>query len=227
MDGIRNALLVLIAWACSAAAAHAGVIYRWVNVSTDPEAGPIDAFIEFGNDFYMPGRRLQAAPRDGNPDTLDAYFGIDSLFFGLREQDYDSINLRTNRTCGQIIPGPGNICPPDFTPDTRVVDLGILANYAFDLTLGERLSGSIFINDGSSDFLATSVDSLFTLVNLRSDFGLCSGPRCAGGTGFFQLDASTLPVNVPEPAVWSLLLAGGLMLLRGRASGVAGSAPEK
>lgn len=63
------------------------------------------------------------------------------------------------------------------------------------------LSGSIFANNGESNFLMSSAGSLFTMIRASSDQGDGCGfayPECAGATG--------LLVAVPEPS--SAALAG-------------------
>jgi hypothetical protein len=194
-------------------AAPAGVIYRWVDLAPDPEAGRIDAYLEFGYEVWNLGGTFTSTPRDNNPDTLEPYTGLERLHFDLIDGVIDPIDWTTDLTCATYS-GPRS-CPADLSPDTRIVTLGSFDSWAFDLTWGERLSGSIAVNDGFSDFRMESLGSLFTITRLGSDLGpTCFFPGvCDGGTGYFQLDASTVPrTNVPEPAIWGLLLVGFAVL---------------
>jgi hypothetical protein len=143
---------------------------------------------------------------------LEPYTGLERLHFDLLDGVIAPIDWTTDLTCATYMGGPPSVaCPPDLSPDSRIVSLGLFSSWSINLTLGERLSGSIAVNDGESDFRMESLGSLFTVTRLGSDFGdTCFFPGvCNGGTGYFQLDTSTVPRSgVPEPAIWSLLIAG-------------------
>lgn len=215
MKKIWGVIVALAGALFAAQSAQAGVIYRWVDERPDPEAGRIDAFLEFGEEFWSLGRTYNAIS-DNNPDTLELYTGLESLHFGLFDAEIDTIDLNTDLTCALFAGNSGGFgprCRPGVAPDTRVITGGITTTFMFDLMLGDRLSGSIIVNDGSTDFRMSSLGSLFTISRLGSDLGVCFRPGvCDGGTGYFQLDRSTVPTRVPEPALWSLMIAGLLLM---------------
>ena len=113
---MQKVVVVLSIMACllGGQVAQAGVIYRWVDVAPDPEAGRIDAYLEFGEEFWSLGGTFTSAPRDINPDTLEPYTGLERLHFDLIDGVIDPIEWTTNLTCGTFA-GP----PPISTLDAQ------------------------------------------------------------------------------------------------------------
>jgi hypothetical protein len=199
--------------------AHAGVLYRWVDAAPDPDTGPIEAFIEFGAEYWEYGKTLQAIDRYSDSYALEAYFGVESFYFTLPAQPglngFGPLKITSDTTCSDYV-NTLRFCPADLLPDTRVAlfNSGDVSRFAFDLVLGTSLSGSIVMNNGTSDFRMESAGGLFTLTRLGSDGGACyRAGLCDGGTGYFQLDASTIPrAPVPVPQTLALFAIGVLIL---------------
>lgn len=190
-----------------ATSVEANVIYNWHDLSSDSEVGLISASIEFdesiwslGGSFFYESRR-----------EIKEYFGVASINFatplnsggGYMPGFSDPIILEAKPCI------TGAYC--DISGDMEVgkvyVSYGI---WDFDLTFGELLEGSMYLNDIYSDVRMSSQGPLFTINHLGSDSpGLCFwSVQCAGGTGYWKLDHSTVAVSEPSSA-W--LLALGLI----------------
>ena len=192
-----------------ATSAEANVIYNWHDVSSDSEVGLISASIEFdesiwslGGSFFYESRRV-----------IKEYFGVASINFatplntsgGYMPGFSDPIILEA-KPC---VTGAYCATSGDMEIGKVYVSYGI---WDFDLTFGELLEGSMYLNDIHSDVRMSSQGSLFTINELGSDSpGLCFWSiQCTGGTGYWKLDHSTVPVSEPRSA-W--LLAVGLISL--------------
>ena len=196
--------------------AEALVIYNWYDVASNPSVGPINASIAFDESVWPSGGTFFNNSRPtGEPA---AFFGIGSIDFRVpanlnsvspvNRGFTDPIQLRSS-PCGQSPRhglSPAAYCARlGLTVDDLVVSPGY---WNFDVKFGEYLTGSMYLNDFSTDVGMNSQDTLFTISSLGSDSpGPCFHPaNCFGGTGYWKL------LTVSEPGT-VLLLALGLIPL--------------
>lgn len=81
----------------------------------------------------------------------------------------------------------------------------------YSLTLAAVLQGSIDVSSGDVSMRMASTGPVWTILDYGSDMDhICDAPgaRCAGVTGIWVLDLSTIPRRVPEPATVALLALG-------------------
>jgi hypothetical protein len=81
----------------------------------------------------------------------------------------------------------------------------------YSLALDAVLQGSIDVSSGDVSMRMASTGAVWTVLDYGSDMdNICDAPgaRCAGVTGIWVLDLSTIPRRVPEPATVALLALG-------------------
>ena len=148
------------------------------------------------------------------------FFGVASIDFAtplnydstpsIHQGFTDPIQLKQS-TCAQSTPygfDPVTYCAGQgLGIDDLVVSAG---SWKFDLTFGEYLQGSMYLNDIHTNVGMSSLGNVFTISDLRSDStGPCflDATACAGGTGYWKL------LQVSEPGTVLLLVAGLLPLM--------------
>jgi hypothetical protein len=177
------------------ASSFAGVVYRWVDVYTNPVTGPVSGEIVVDARYWSTAGSINSSYAGGNgfvpiPGIESFRFRGANLEFEVR---YDIVAVPS--------PFPWPV-------------------YALDIIFGNFITGSrMYVNTGNDDvFLAPISGSLWRIAGFHTDSGgpcyFNGGTACSGGTGQWVLDPTTVPV--PEPVSALLFGAGflGLMLRR-------------
>lgn len=185
---LTGALVTLTAWLPSTA--EAGVVYRWVNQSQDAEAGALQGELVVRDSAWFSGMTISET-------GFSEYFptgpsAVESFWF-----KGPSLNLDYQASS-----------PPSFS------------SFMLDITLGNTITGNwLGFNTSAEDVLmytASPSSDLWTIEHLGTDFDgspCFNGNTCQGGTGYWALDLSTLPVSSPGSLP---LLALGLAALAWR-----------
>lgn len=190
------------------------VIYNWYDVAPNSNVGPIKASIAFDESIWTYGGAF--THRTAHSSDPAPYFGVESIDFAT-PVNFDStpsvdrgftdpIQLRSSE-CGHS-PGYG-LSPYCGARGLLANDIVVSPGYwNFDVTFGEFLTGSMYLNDMYTDVGMSSRDSLFTIASLGSDSpGACYHPaNCVGGTGYWKL------LKIDEPSTLLLLMVGFLSL---------------
>lgn len=192
--------------------AEALVIYNWQDVASDSDVGPIRASIAFDESIWSFGGTFFYESTKLNKE----YFGVASVKFETPLSTYAYSPGFNDPIVLETIPCiAGSYCQTSGGREAGkvYVSYGV---WDFDLKFGEFLQGSMYLNDIYSSVSMSSQGSLFTIDHLGSDSpGLCFWSiQCAGGTGVWRLDHSTLAVN--EPSAVLLFTVGLLSLLGAR-----------
>lgn len=193
-------LCALLLAAAVHAPAQAGVIYRWLDVAPNAVAGTSTGVLEFEPAFWALGSPFTASFGGGGPTP--AIPGLIRFYFASSHSGFD-VSFRSTS-------------PPLF------------GAYALNLVLTPALTGSaLFFDTGTDTFGSSAVSAsapttpIWRIDNLSSDRSptcfVNAGSVCAGGTGQWLLDTSTVPV--PEPPPWALLAAGAGALTWQRLAG--------
>lgn len=193
--------------ALASTGAGASVVYHWTTISPSPDFAPLDGTLEISDAAWRAGSldyaftQLYGMPGDAGSPLIASLFSISTDGYGL---DID------------IFPRAG----------TNNQDSTVRAHLVFDRLSG-LLAGSLYANNTESDYSMDSdaSGSLWTFGSFNTDatmgWGCGITGACSGATGFWTLDARTIPV--PEPGSAGLWLFGvallglGLRLRRGRA----------
>jgi hypothetical protein len=213
-NGMKTKLLArasaLLAILC-ATPVLAGVIYRWQDVTPNPNTGPFEGLIEFSDDAWAPGGHLTAAISASPGNELEPIDGIEHFYWanpsGVGIGPHIELGMMP---CSYFLLTPGcGVGGADtaFLPMTGGGGLGAI----FDFTFGAVLEGGLLsVNESSTDVRMRSSGPLWTIERVGSDGpGICffNDGRCWGSTGLWVLDLSTLPPKrVPEPFTVPLML---------------------
>jgi len=199
--GYRGKLSVLAAGLVFASCSHANVVYNWTQTSSadyvETYAGQIivtDAAYRSGgvNVFY----NTQTPRPDGftinNSPIIKA-----SLSFHLRDEP----------TPGSFSGANENVSAEPREPRFTAIQKTLKTDLTF--TEDGLLSGNLDIFGESANFDSAGSGLSWLVSDVNSDyfFDRCNGSSdtpCSGGTGYWMVDASTIPTDVPEPAGWAL-----------------------
>lgn len=198
----RNVLGILAAipLLLGSSLAFATATYQWDPISAGEGTPP-------GTEFLTTGGTLKG---QSFVYDIDAASYDPSVNYG---SPFSLLELEFNGTAADFHLGPnlsGNVGAVYVSMDMHPIANGLLA-------------GSLYANDGETDFSMSSTDGTWTFDSVNSDFpGPCfAAPGCTGGSGSWVLMA------VPEPPNFFLCLGGlaGMLLLsrhRRRCTRVAG-----
>ena len=207
--GWRKQLLAGAALGVVAFSAQANVVYDWVPGmpgTTTKNTGTVETVggrIVVTDAAYRSGSlSVDYRPETGYGDP-SATESLDQLNRRLRNGPFVRGGL-------DIQPGGGASLAPgrnDF------VDLGLSLTANLIFRDDGYLGGDLFEFDVSDNFRAVGAGTSWSVNDINSDVFLdeCNGSSdvpCSGGTGYWQLDRSTLPASVPAPSVWSLFGIG-------------------
>jgi len=225
MKQINLSLVFSVLLGLFATNAEALVIYNWYDASPGHDIGTINASIAFDDSVWKLGDTFvyDGSKTNGEPQPS---FGVVSMYFatpaGLGSTLHAGLvgsadPMRLSQvTCAQSVPygfgwdASAYCASRGLAPDDFVVSAGY---WKFDLTFGEFLQGSMYMNDTHSDVHMSSQDALFKIDELRSDSPLlCSQDvaACSDGAGYWKLANATMPVSEPDTV---LLLTLGLVPL--------------
>lgn len=160
--------------------ADAGVIYRWENLSTNPNLGQVTGLLEIDYAYWQPGGTIEVSGtglmEPGSTPTGNLLQALDSFVFG-----------------------------GDQLPQFTWVDLThAFVSGRLVLTLDSTLKGSIRFGDiqSSVEMDSNGAGSTWTIRDFSSDFmSPCWEHLCGGGQGLWVLDVN----SIPEPATLTLL----------------------
>lgn len=178
-------------------AANATVVYHWTTVFGAEYFEPLDGTLEISDAAWRAGSlSYDFTQYDGFPGDPDSPI-VASLF----SVSTEGFNLGIA------------IWPPS---GTNLLDSSLSAQLGFDRATG-LLTGSLYANNTDSDYAMSSNASgtLWTITAFNTDATLGWGcgitGTCSGATGFWKIDAGTIPV--PEPTALGLSLLGlGLLV---------------
>jgi hypothetical protein len=169
---------------------EAGVVYRWFNTSVNTTAGALEGELVVRDSAWFNGMTLQqsshAGPYPAAPTALESFW-----FKG------QGLTLNYNGDT-----------PPAF------------GFFSLDITLTSVITGQWLEFNTSAEDVRMSTNALnspvWTIQHLGTDFdgSPCHhADTCSGGSGYWALDLSTLPVSSPGSLP---LLALGLLALMWR-----------
>lgn len=174
--------------------APAGVVYRWQDLTINPNLGAATGTLEINDAYWQPNATVSLS---ADYDSLGtAAFGVDSFYFaGAR--------------------GPGGGLTPVLLSLHSCPTFGTCAtegNWDFNLTFGSVLSGSFYANNTNSHVRMSSSGPLWTIDDFDTDGNSlnCWNNFCGGGTGLWVLDLNTVPFAspAPEPETWAMMFVG-------------------
>lgn len=214
-----SAALALI---ISSMPASAGVIYRWQDITPDPEAGAFEGYIEFSDAAWRPGGHLfQEGSFNGTPGSLRPTQDIERFTWtnpsGLGFGVFQGIGMALT-PCSALDAALQDYCEPG---DTFLTSGHTGVRFDFDITFGALLTGALSVDtDQAFVRMGSGSGPLWTIGGTASEVGgACYSlfpTGCSGSTGIWLLDLSTVPTSVPEPSTAGLMLLGLSALLAAR-----------
>jgi|GEM_PF-1648960 len=223
--GYRGKLSVLAAGLAFASCSHANVVYNWTQSAPADYVETVTGQIVVTDAAYRSGGLNVSydyrTPRPngftiGNSPIIKAFLG-----FNLSERPPTEGGSQINE---YVSAEPRK---PRFTTIQKKLDTDLT------FTKDGLLSGTLDIFGARANFDSAGSGLSWLISDVNSDYFIdrCNGSYdkpCSGGTGYWMVDASTIPTDVPEPAGWALFglaltgMAGICFSRRRNRSGAAG-----
>lgn len=200
--------------------AQAGVIYNWEQVEPDATFGNFTSFIGFSSSAWSPGGSIAV---EGNGEVTP---------ISHRESKIDNVFADFDATEGRLVDWAYEPCSAEpglcalygIDPSDEIIQhplwsFNVLGVFDGDFLVGfdgpSSLPHIIAFNDQVHSYVMTfQPDGLWHFEDIGSDETNRSCPFQAPctATGRWVLDASTVPVSVPEPLPLAVMGSGLLML---------------